>query len=284
MRVVDLPNCGYLEDYSIAVGQTQLLVSLTPKGYIDVCSLIKRAFPQAKCVMREDKTPWFGGQIIAISGSSPNHSELKQYLCLLKDHLTIDTSLDEYHALGLYSTPMEKDWGTDWQYTWIGKLVNKAKYSKDENVAGQIADHFANFIEAHPCYRRAKFIVSVPRAGKSDTLDLSCLMVKRIAGKLHKTMIMARKVRATKPQKDLWESDDIRVYRRNIKGSMRVDKSMSGYAVILVDDTSRSCATLEELGRACRTAGAIEVLGLTAARDAKFTQGIDLSEGPWHEQ
>lgn len=269
-----MPNCGYLEDYSITVEQSQFIVSLTPKGYIDVCSLIKRAFPEAKCVMREDKTLFLGGQVIAISGSSPNQSELKQFLCLLKDHLTIDTSLNECHALGLYKTPLETDWGTDWQSTWIGKLVNQAKYSKDKKAVDQIANHLAKFIVAHPSYKRAKFVVSVPPSGKSDALDLADLMVKHIAGKLHKTRVMARKVWETKPRKGLWESDDIRVYQANVKGSMRVDTSMSGSAVILVDDTSRSCATLEELGRVCRAAGAIEIVGLTAARDAKFSKGI----------
>lgn len=272
--MVDLPNCGCLEDYSITVGQSQLIVSLTPKGYIDVCSLIKRAFPEAKCVMREDKTLWFGGQIIAIGGASPNQNELKQFLCLLKDHLTIDISLDEYHALDLYKEPLDMDWGTDWQYTRIGELVNKAKYGKDKKAADQIADHLVKFIEAHPCYRMAKFIVSVPRSGGSDALDLSGLMVEHIARKIHKTRVMARKVRETQPQKDLWESDNIKVYQTNVKGSMRIDTSLAGSAVILVDDTSRSCATLEELERACRAAGATEVLGLTAARDAKFTRGI----------
>lgn len=263
-----MPNCGYLKDYSIKVEQSQFVAELTPKGYIDVCNLVNNAFAGAKCVVREDSTSWIGEQVITISRSSIDQNKLEQFLGLLKNHLTIDTRLDEYHALGLYSEP------PDWQHTWIGKLVNHAKYSQDQSAATKIADHLIRFIEAHPRYSRAKLIVSVPRSDTSSTWDLPSLITKHIASKLQKRRVTAQKVRMTKPQKDLSESGDINAYLENVKGSIRINTTMAGCAAILIDDTSRSCTTLEEAGRACRLAGAMEVLGLTAARDAKFTKGI----------
>jgi len=277
-----LPNCGYLKNYSIKVEQNQLIISLSPEGYIDVCNLIERAFPEAKCTMREDKTLFLEGQIIAISGSSFKQNELKQFLDSLRSCLTIDTSLDECHALSPRSLPPTED-GSEWKRTKMGELVYRAKYRGNSTLASVIAVHIAKFIVAHPRYRRAEFVVAAPRSLASSTFDLPAEMVRRIATTLGKSVAVAEKTRRTHPQKELWKQGDIERLKANVKGSMVIRTSLVGGSVILVDETMGSGATLEELGRACRVAGAVEVLGIAAAKNAKFTFGIDLSEGPWHE-
>jgi glutamine phosphoribosylpyrophosphate amidotransferase len=62
---------------------------------------------------------------------------------------------------------------------------------------------------------------------------------------------------------------------------MAVAENLADKTVIIVDDTYGSGGTMEETTRACRSAGAKEVLGLTATKNAKSTQGIDISDWPW---
>lgn len=276
-----MPNCGYLADYSIKVEQSQFIVSLNPEGFMDVCNLIRSAFPEAKCVMREGKKLWFGEQIIAISGSSPNQNELEQFLSLLKNHLTLDTSLDECHALAMRSLPPTQE-GGEWKRTKLGELVYRAKYRGNQAFISVIADHMAEFIVAHPRYQRAEVVVAAPRSSVGEVLDLPNEIAIRIVAALRKSVAVARKTRQTAPHKDLWKRGDIEVLKTNVKESMIVRESLKGKSVILLDETCGSGATLEELGRACRVAGALEVLGLAATKNAKFTYGIDnISEGPW---
>lgn len=49
----------------------------------------------------------------------------------------------------------------------------------------------------------------------------------------------------------------------------------------MLDDIYRSGSTIREMVRACRAAGAKEVLSLTATKTAKFCRGITPSE--WYE-
>lgn len=277
---LDLPDCGYLKDYNIKVERGQYHVSLTPAGEIDICNILENAFPGTKCVVLEDMTSWFGGQTLAISGMHPKHEELQQFLDLLSNHLTINDSLDECHALALRSLPPTEE-RSDWKRTKMGELVYRAKYWGNPNACRVIAGHMARFIVAHPRYQRAEFVVAAPRSRESDMFDLPSEMVKLIASALRKSIAIAEKTRQTNPQKELWKWGEIELLKANVKDSMIVQISLLGESVILVDETYGSGATLEELDRACRAAGATEVLGLAATKNAKFTYGIDLGEGPW---
>jgi len=279
-----LPKCGYVGKYDIKSQKGQILVSVVPVGYIDVCNLIGQAFIGCKSAVIEDSTSFLGNQVIAVTGKLPSVEIMEHFLGLLSKCITAETTLDEYHALGPYTTPLEGEDDTEWLHTWVGRLLNKAKYGKDENAATRLAKHLENFIKAHPRYARAKYIIPAPPSGKGGTLNFSRFAADYISNSMKKTEVIAYKSRETTPHKELWESASIDVFQSNIANSMKIGMSLGNSGVILLDDTSRSCATLEELGRACRKAAASEVLGLTAARDAKYTYGIDISEGPWHEQ
>jgi predicted amidophosphoribosyltransferase len=52
--------------------------------------------------------------------------------------------------------------------------------------------------------------------------------------------------------------------------------------VLILDDTIGSGGTIKEIARALKTAAAVEVYGLSVAKDAKFTKGgIDLAKERW---
>jgi predicted amidophosphoribosyltransferase len=51
-----------------------------------------------------------------------------------------------------------------------------------------------------------------------------------------------------------------------LRGSFRVSESLRGAQVLVVDDVFRSGASMGEVARACRAAGAQSVSGLCVAR------------------
>lgn len=277
-----LPNCGYLAECSIKVEQSQFIVSLTPKGYIDVCSLIEKAFPDVKCVVHKGRISLRSEHTIAISGSIPNPSELEQFLDLLGNCLTIDTSLDECHALSPHMLANEDD---NLFRSKMGELVYRAKYQSDPTAVKKITASLIEFIEAHPKYVRAEFIVAAPPSERRRTVDLPRQLAKRVASSMGKKLVLAKKTRDTGPNKELLQYGDVSLLKKNVQDSIRIDETIPNSTILALDDLCGSGMTLEELGRACRAAGAIEVLGLVVTKDATLLQGgINLSEGPWHEQ
>lgn len=72
----------------------------------------------------------------------------------------------------------------------------------------------------------------------------------------------ARRLRNTPPQAGL----DLEARRRNLRGAFQVDADLTGRRVALVDDVMTSGASLDELARAARKAGAAEVSAWVVAR------------------
>jgi len=277
-----LPNCGYLVDYGIRVEQSQFIVTLNPQGFLDICNLIEKAFPDVKCVVNKSRISLRSEHNVTISGSIPNPSELEQFLDLLGNSLTIDISLDECHALSPH-TLVGKD-GNMYRSE-MGELVYGAKYQSDPTAVKKITESLIEFIEAHPKYRRAEFIVAAPPSEKRTTLDLPGQLAKNVVSSMGKNLLLAKKTRDTGPNKELLQCGDVSLIKKNVQHSIRIDDSVSNSSILALDDLCGSGMTLEELGRACRAAGATEVLGLVATKDATMMQGgINLSEGPWHEQ
>lgn len=277
-----MPNCGYLVDYNIKVEQSQFIITLNPQGFIDICNLIEKAFPDVKCVVHKRRISLRSEHNITISGSIPNPSELEQFLDLLGNCLTIDTSLDECHALSPHTLVGKDD---NMFRSRMGELVYGAKYQSDPTAVKKITASLIEFIEAHPKYRRAEFIVAAPPSEKRTTLDLPRQLAKNVASSMGKNLLLAEKTRDTGPNKELLQCGDVSLIKKNVQDSIRIDDSVSNSSILALDDLCGSGMTLEELGRACRAAGATEVLGIVVTKDATMMQGgINLSEGPWHEQ
>ena len=58
-----------------------------------------------------------------------------------------------------------------------------------------------------------------------------------------------------------------------VSNTIGVSGVKQGARVLVLDDTIRSGGTLIEIARALREVGAWEVFAISAAKDAKFTQG-----------
>jgi len=108
-------------------------------------------------------------------------------------------------------------------------------------------------------------IVPVPISDKTKKergYNQSMLLAKHISDLTGaKITDVLLKTRETLPQRDL----DKEERERNIKGAFAAKGKVSG-TVVLLDDVSTTCATLNEAAKVLLEAGADEVICITAAR------------------
>ena len=114
------------------------------------------------------------------------------------------------------------------------------------------------------------------------TPDIAGQWAEYIAAGTGLRRLVAGKMRQTIPQKELEEAQDENAAVASVADSVQVKNVERGASVLILDDTIRSGGTIKEMARALLQEGAGDGFGLSAAKDAKFTQGgIELSEDRW---
>jgi ComF family protein len=98
------------------------------------------------------------------------------------------------------------------------------------------------------------------RRGFNQALEVARHLAPALALTLAPTG--ARRVRRTQEQTDLSAAQR----RRNVRGAFAVDAALAGRSVALLDDVMTTGATLAELARACRAAGAARIEAWAVAR------------------
>ena len=181
-------------------------------------------------------------------------------VCILKPELlkqpldTKKTDLDGVFSLFPYNDPL------------IARLIKKLKYQGALDVAEIFDFYLRRFLERQAL--PAAVIVPIPLARPRYVergFNQSELIAKSLAeaGDLLLDTKRLRRVRVTKPQTGLGgvERED------NLAGAFAARGRFDDEAVILVDDVFTTGSTLQEAARACRAAGAVQVWGLTIARE-----------------
>ncbi len=205
---------------------------------------------------------------------------LCRFLDLLKDKIIVDLSpqLDECYAMGPYSVfEGEQRTNSPW-----GDLVNRAKYRNDRPALAQLLAGVEEFIEQHLPIRTVNAVVSAPKSD-NNTPDLAGMWAQEIANRRGWQRPIAHKTNTSiGPQKNVDGSETEDELISRIANSVNVIQAIPGSQVLILDDTIRSGGTLKEIARALRVAGAVAVYGISAAKDAKFTQGgVDLNKELW---
>lgn len=202
--------------------------------------------------------------------------------------VTIADDADESHAVYLHDLPFPRKGAdpdaVDFRHTRVGKMVRRAKsYSHntgDAVAATELTDTVMRYwMERHPRYMRADIMIPAAPGNPHKRFDLPLFMATRLAANLGKELVKCSKPQSSPPQKS--SGDDLEVLHANIAGKISVGSNLFGKTVIVLDDIYKSGSTIREIVRACRAAGAKEVLSLTATKTAKFCRGITPSE--WYE-
>lgn len=201
--------------------------------------------------------------------SDADESNLRDFCILLQHTVFIEDDLDEDFALSFHTQYAP---GGRYERTQIGELVYQANpYNLTTNIgslekAKELAATMADFVLAHPSYVRAECLAAVPPSNPNKQFDLPTYLVQEIARLTGRPVATAsiRKTRATRPMKDCRTDEE---KAENIKGAFVADAStFKGKSVILVDDIYETGASINEVYRALRAAGASPVFGLVATK------------------
>ena len=150
-----------------------------------------------------------------------------------------------------------------WSYAFpANRLVHALKFHGRLQLAPWFARELAGRLE-----RRPELIVSVPlhrsrlaQRGFNQAHEIArCL--SRLTGVALATDGV-RRIQATAAQADLPPG----ARRRNVRGAFKCELLLHGVSVAVVDDVMTTGATLEELARALKRAGAQHVTNLVVAR------------------
>ena len=94
-------------------------------------------------------------------------------------------------------------------------------------------------------------------------VQFGALVAKILADKYNIAFVEAvKKVKETTPQNKLERKDRL----KNLKGAFEADYVIAGKKVLVVDDVYTTGATMNEMAKALKTAGAVEVRGVVVAR------------------
>ena len=150
-------------------------------------------------------------------------------------------------------------------------LVHAFKYEKYLNIAPYFAEVMYRTFRKYPEYREAAFLVPVPiykSRQRKRGFNQAEILAKHL-GKICGTPVLNALVRTKNTESQTKLTRDER--KQNVLSafalSKRVEGEIKGQAIILIDDVCTTSATLEECARVLKSAGAREVLALTALRE-----------------
>ncbi|MFD7843603.1 ComF family protein [Nocardia sp. NPDC059764] len=187
-------------------------------------------------------------------------TQLRELVALLNEALVLPTggAFDAVFTLDWYKTPDDTRPPVQWENTPTGELVRHAKYfgfAERRKARKELVRRLADALEKHPALNSAIYMVSVPgHAG--DGTSTGEQIAADLAQRTGQTLI--RTVGRARPQR----KDDQSV---DLTGMFTMPRSLDAPCVI-VDDVYRSGATIREVARVARRAGAPRVYGLVAAK------------------
>lgn len=148
----------------------------------------------------------------------------------------------------------------------VDVLVHQLKYHGELAVAAWLAERMA---EVTTGSAQPDLLIPMPlhpRRLRERGFNQSALLAGHLGRRLGTPVEMGacRRLRDTPPQVGL----SLTQRRRNLRGAFACDADLAGQRVVLVDDVLTSGASLNELARAVRRAGAAQVEAWVAARTA----------------
>jgi len=154
--------------------------------------------------------------------------------------------------------------GADWSRTEVGELAYRFKYGGETALAEALADRLQNLIKAHPELARVDAILPVPPSTPRPADPVRTIAIA--LGQRLEVPVRAEwlvKTRTTRPQKEM---RTLAQKRANVAGAFAVRGPVRGLWLLVLDDLYDSGATLEEVTRVLKRAGAAAVMVLTLTR------------------
>ena len=162
-------------------------------------------------------------------------------------------------ALGFHSRYA----GGDWSRSGVGELAFRLKYRGERGALEPLVQQAAELCRAHPELVQVDGLVPVPPStGRAldPVTEFAAALGERLARPVWPLLV---KTRRTAPQKEM---RSLAQKRANVAGAFAVRGEARAKRLLVVDDLYDSGATLEEVSRVLRAAGAACVCVLTLTR------------------
>lgn len=162
-------------------------------------------------------------------------------------------------ALGFHS----RFAGAEWSRSAVGEQAYRLKYQGDRSALSPLVDRIMALCAEHQELAGVDGIVPVPPS-TPRAFDPVSALAEELSRRLQRPVWTALvKTRRTAPQKEL---RTLAQKRANVAGAFRVQSDVRGKRLLILDDLYDSGATLEEVSRVLRQAGAASLCVLTLTR------------------
>ena len=145
----------------------------------------------------------------------------------------------------------------------LDRLIQHCKYNGTLELAGLFAEAMAARLLDQP---RPDLVIPMPlhparlrQRGFNQAQEIARHLALYLG---IPSRHVCRRLRDTPPQAGL----DLKARRRNLRGAFACDEDLSGKRIALLDDVMTSGSSLNELAKATRRAGAVEVSAWVVAR------------------
>jgi ComF family protein len=148
----------------------------------------------------------------------------------------------------------------------LKEIIHYMKFNKKKRLARVLSGFMLERVN-DDIFKNVDYMVAVP-SGKASMSERGYDQTGIMAGYLSKARNIpvlkkaVKKRRETPAQNTLGRKERM----RNLKGAFSANMDLTGKIVLVVDDVFTTGATINEVARALKEAGAKEVRGITAAR------------------
>jgi len=170
-------------------------------------------------------------------------------------------------ALDWYKLPPDAA-NPNWRNTTSGEFVHRGKYwynfdIEQQAVGGRVLAGFAcEAVRAHPHLLRATIVLDVP-GHDSRQVSFGSRLAATVARDTDKRFI---RVAARDEFRAEAKAMNSAQQAESLRNQFEVREFLAGSHVLIVDDVFRSGASMRELARAAKAAGAASIYGLAAVR------------------
>lgn len=162
-------------------------------------------------------------------------------------------------ALGFHSRYQ----GDDWSRSGVGELLFRLKYQEDFSVMQPILQKIMSLIQEHPEIGQVDALLPVPSSLQRERDPVSSL-ARELAQQLKiRYWPVLKKSRETAQQKQF---QTLAQKKNNVAGAFQLTSSVRGKKLLVLDDLFDSGATVEEITKLLKQAGADKVNILTITR------------------
>ena len=264
-----MPICGRVEEFREESSTQRWKFRVTVaegKLLSHIASVFQSSF-RSGIIVREDDAQ---KEIVLVTQSRELRGQVRRVLSVLSQAVTIEDHADLSHALAIHRYPDIES------HSYVGDLVQKAKYRQTSVEQLELADAMLGFIDAHPGFSGVSRVSCPPSSSGNRWAGLTGFLADHVSRNLNLPKV-AIEGPTRRPRKQTEHLDDC----SDVHGTFWVSERIQGETILVVDDLYGAGCTTNETVRVLRLAGARRVLSLAGSKTAKRCNGLSPESENW---